>query len=203
MKRQFFERKYDDMAERPAGRFTWIPLIALCVALGCEAVDNLTDDEADQATDTAAASSTTTTGDSTTTTTQTTGESPSGSFNYDSAQWGGESFKNATSVDMTLSSAKISGSTIYFTYDMNDSWPDENGAQAIACAFKQQSDGSWYGGKFDWIRSGGQSSKSTENIVGGYGAWAGNQPSSGQLMAFVWVSIDGKHRSTTAYATWP
>jgi hypothetical protein len=105
---------------------------------------------------------------------------------------------------MTLSSASVSGGKINFSYDFNNSWPlsDDGGAQAVACMFMKQGDGSWYGGKFDWIRPGGQSTKLTENIDTGYGAFGQQRPSAGQEVAFVWVSVDGKHRSNAAFTTW-
>ncbi len=128
--------------------------------------------------------------------------SSSDGFDWGAIQWGGEAFPGATTVDMTLSSARVSGNKIYFSFTMNDSWPTRDWANAIACAFMKQSDGSWYGGKFDWISTGGQSVKLTENIDEGYGAFAGHHPYSGQEMAFAWVSIDGKRRSNVAYTTW-
>ena len=128
--------------------------------------------------------------------------SSSDGFDWGAIQWGSEAFPNATTVDMSLNSARVSDGKIYFSFEMNDSWPTRDWANAIACAFMKQSDGSWYGGKFDWISTGGQSVKLTDNIVNGYGSFSGHRPSSGQEMAFVWVSIDGTRRSNVAYTTW-
>lgn len=123
-------------------------------------------------------------------------------FSYDTVIWGGESYGGATSVDMTLSSASVDGSYIHFEYEMNNSWPTTDGLQAVACMFVKRSDGSWYGGKFDWIREGGQTVKLTENIDNGYGAFSSEQPAPGQTVAFIWVSVDKKHRSNEAVTTW-
>jgi hypothetical protein len=60
------------------------------------------------------------------------------------------------------------------------------------------------GGKVDWIRKGGQSSKGLENIHDGYGVWKTlGVPGSGEPVTFRWVSVDGKRRSNDAAAVWP
>ena len=63
----------------------------------------------------------------------------------------------------------------------------------------RRADGS--GGKFDWIRKGGQASKGLENIHDGYGGHT--VPAAGERVTFRWVSIDGAKRSNDAEATWP
>ena len=58
----------------------------------------------------------------------------------------------------------------------------------------------WEGGKFDWIRAGGQSVKGLENIHGGYNGL--RAPARGTAVAFAWTSSDGKQRSNLAKTTW-
>jgi hypothetical protein len=62
-----------------------------------------------------------------------------------------------------------------------------------------RADGS--GGKFDWIREGGQAEKGLENIRNGYGGHT--IPAPGERVTFRWVSVDGKQRSNDAEAVWP
>jgi hypothetical protein len=62
-----------------------------------------------------------------------------------------------------------------------------------------RADGS--GGKFDWIRAGGQATKGLENVRSGYGGHT--IPAPGERVTFRWVSTDGKRRSNDAEATWP
>ena len=59
------------------------------------------------------------------------------------------------------------------------------------------------GGKFDWIRVGGQAVKGLENIHNGYGVWGSiGVPNHGERVTFRWVSVDGKRRSNDAPAIW-
>jgi hypothetical protein len=59
----------------------------------------------------------------------------------------------------------------------------------------------WEGGKFDWIRAGGQSVKGTENITSGYNGL--RAPASGTAVAFAWTNEGGTQRSNLAMTTWP
>lgn len=181
-------------------------LLSSCASLllatfGCETSSDLSYVSADAAATGTEASSTTGTDGSSTTTTGTDTTSSDG-FAYSAVIWGGENYGGDQTVDMTLSSADVGGGYIRFEYTMNDSWPLKEGNQAVACMFMKRSDGSWYGGKWDWISDGGQSLKQTVNIDEGYGAFADERPTSGQTVAFVWVSTDKKHRSNEAITTW-
>lgn len=59
----------------------------------------------------------------------------------------------------------------------------------------------WSGGKFDWIRQGGQGTKLMENVREGYNGLS--IPPSGTRVAFAWTDADGRQRSNLAYTTWP
>lgn len=62
-------------------------------------------------------------------------------------------------------------------------------------------DGSrWVGGKFEWIRSGGQGMKELKNIRNGYNNL--QAPSQGTRVAFAWTSANGKERSNLIKDTW-
>jgi hypothetical protein len=59
----------------------------------------------------------------------------------------------------------------------------------------------WVGGKFEWIRSGGQAVKSLENVHSGYNGL--RPPASGTPVAFAWTSADSRQRSNLAKTVWP
>lgn len=183
-----------------------IQIACLCMILallGCETESDLSYVSADAAA----------TGSSDTGSSSDSGDSSSGSdtsssdgFSYGAVIWGGESYAGASTVDLALHSADVSGGYIRFEFDMNDSWPlhslGDGNVQAVACMFMKRADGSWYGGKFDWIAVGGQSVKLTENIDNGYGAFASEKPTAGQTVAFMWISTDKTRRSNEAITTW-
>ena len=114
---------------------------------------------------------------------------------WDAIAWKGPQAKGATQV-MTLG-ARIdsSGSRVSFTFD---TYPWSNAGLAHFFVW----DGTtWRGGKFDWIRTGGQSIKSLENVHGGYNGLSA--PASGTPCAFAWTSADGKTRSNLSKTVWP
>ena len=97
---------------------------------------------------------------------------------------------------MTLTaSIDDDGDTVRFTWDMYP-WSD----MGLGHFFVWQGDG-WRGGKFDWIRTGGQSVKTLENIHDGYNGHS--VPASGTRCAFAWTDANGNERSNLAEATWP
>jgi hypothetical protein len=178
-------------------------LLPFCLGMmmlaGCETATDTSFVPADTA---ATGTSTSTDTGSTTDGTTTTDTSSADGFAYSAVIWGGESYAGDQTVDMSLNSADVGGGYIRFDFNMNNSWPLKDGNQAVACMFMKRADGSWYGGKWDWISNGGQSLKLTENIDDGYGAFASERPYSGQTVAFVWVSTDKRHRSNEAITTW-
>ena len=73
-------------------------------------------------------------------------------------------------------------------------------AGALACLFVRRSDGSWIGGKFDWISS----SRTTRDFrnLGGYNGWSLTGVPNPTQAAFVIVSADGRRRSNVITADW-
>jgi hypothetical protein len=59
----------------------------------------------------------------------------------------------------------------------------------------------WDGGKFDWIRKGGQSVKLMENVAAGYNGLS--IPRSGTPVAYAWTDEGGRQRSNLSKTTWP
>ncbi len=73
-------------------------------------------------------------------------------------------------------------------------------AAALACLFLQRADGSWVGGKFDWIST----SRTTRDFknLGGYNGWTLAGIPNPCRAAFVIVSADGRRRSNVITADW-
>ena len=73
-------------------------------------------------------------------------------------------------------------------------------AAALACLFVRRADGSWVGGKFDWISS----SRTTRDFknLGGYQGWTLAGIPNPCKAAFVIVSADGRRRSNVITADW-
>lgn len=101
-------------------------------------------------------------------------------------------------VDAHIVSAKISGSNINTVYEKYN-WPSKDGLDAVCCLFYRTS-GGIKGGKFDWWRAGGQSSKTIKNIHEGYGGHS--MPSKGTDTWTMFFSLDGTKRSDIRKVTW-
>ena len=73
-------------------------------------------------------------------------------------------------------------------------------AAALACLFVRRADGSWVGGKFDWISS----SRTTRDFknLDGYNGWSLAGIPNPCRAAFVIVSADGRRRSNVIAADW-
>lgn len=113
-------------------------------------------------------------------------------------RWLGQNFQNATPT-LKLSNAYIEDNKIYVTYEKYN-WPAPDGLDAIACFFYRDSSGSLVGGKFDWIRKGGQGVKTLTNISEGYGGHS--MPAKGAECYYMWASVDGRERSNFAEVEW-
>lgn len=112
---------------------------------------------------------------------------------WDLIKWQGPSGAGAKKVMELDASIESGGHYANFSFERYP-WKE----YAMGCFFVW--DGSaWRGGKFDWIRTGGQSRKTLENIHAGYNGL--RKPSSGTKVAFAWT--DGKTRSNLAITKWP
>jgi len=58
----------------------------------------------------------------------------------------------------------------------------------------------WVGGKFEWIREGGQALKGSGNIREGYNGLSA--PARGSRVAFAWTNAEGTERSNLVETTW-
>ena len=116
-----------------------------------------------------------------------------------SISWLGDSYADAR-VTAKINSASTDGNTLYTDYEPY-SWPrsSDGGVDAICCLFYERG-GKMVGGKFDWWRVGGQSSKTLENVKGGYNGHS--MPAYGSAVYTMIASVDGKQRSNIALVTW-
>ncbi len=127
-------------------------------------------------------------------------QAPFGSFRW---SYGGFNGSGATHSGVNLSGLKISKGGFSFQYDNNlSAWGLSNGdASALACFFVQKSDGSWVGGKFDWISS-SRTYRDLNHLHSGYGGWTLAGVPNPCRAAFVIVSKDGSKRSNVLAGTW-
>lgn len=125
-------------------------------------------------------------------------------IDYSILQWscGGFSGASATHVqdcriaDLTVSAAGLSytwqagGCELLGASSLTD-------AVCLACLFCQSDDGSWRGGKFDWIST----SRTTRDFknLDGYKGWTRDLFNTAKGYAFVIVSADGSRRSNVIY----
>lgn len=98
-----------------------------------------------------------------------------------------------------ISKLKIRSGSLSFHWDTKipADWArksDEKGDLVIVAAFYEDASGRWIGGKFDWIDE-SRSSRSLENIKGGYGHWDASAWTAAKKHAVCVVSADGKKRS--------
>jgi len=138
-----------------------------------------------------------------TTTTTTTTIPPSDSeIDLSKVKWLGKNYAGCKLQDGILKSASINGGTIHTSYNPY-SWPVKfvkTDCDAIVCLFYRQGN-EIVGGKFDWWRKGGQSSKGLENVIhkkyGGH-----SMPVKGTDCWEMIVSTDEKLRSNIVKVTW-
>ena len=113
--------------------------------------------------------------------------------------WGGFNGKNATPVPGCVIAALDVGKD-KMTYKWKEGGcellgaADRGDASCLACFFVQGADGSWRGGKFDWIST-SRTSRSFENIHGEYNGWPADAVKTARGYAFCIVSKDGRKRT--------
>ncbi|MBQ7251204.1 MAG: hypothetical protein IJS32_01225 [Kiritimatiellae bacterium] len=103
-----------------------------------------------------------------------------------------------------LANLRCSGNTLSYKWVTGLSgWGLSNGeAGAIAAAFVQKEDGSWVGGKFDWVST-SRSSRGLENVLSGYEGWTLSGVPNPCQICFVVVDVSGRRRSNViGPATW-
>lgn len=124
---------------------------------------------------------------------------------FSSLRWSYGRFKGsgAKASGVQIAGLRMSKDSLSFTYRKNlSAWGFSSGqTDAVACLFVQKSDGSWVGGKFDWISS-SRSSRDLKNVRGGYEGWNLSGVPNPCSVAFVIVHKDGKKRSNVISGSW-
>ena len=123
---------------------------------------------------------------------------------FGSLRWtyGGVKGKGSPS-GVSISGLHIGGSSLSFKYNKDlSAWGySKDEVAAYACLFVQKEDGSWVGGKFDWISS-SRSSRGLENVFKGYEGWSLSGVPNPCQAAFVIVDANKKRRSNVIAGTW-
>lgn len=124
---------------------------------------------------------------------------------FSSLRWtfGGENGSRAVQSGVVISGLSCGKGGLSFCYVKNlSAWGRGNGQIAdYACFFVQKTDGSWVGGKFDWISS-SRSSRDFKNVYEGYAGWSLDGVPNPCNAAFVIVSGDCKRRSNVISGRW-
>jgi len=120
---------------------------------------------------------------------------------YSLLQWefGGFNGANARLDTPRLSGASCDGRTVFYKWDVGlDVWGmGHDNADAVCALFIERSDGSWTGGKFDWVST-SRTSRGLGHLEG-YNGWSERLPLTGRV-AFVVVTADGARRSNVIMA---
>ncbi len=117
--------------------------------------------------------------------------------------YGGFSGGGARQSGVSISGLRLSSNGLSFKYDRDlGAWGlSYTDASAVACFFVQKSDGSWVGGKSDWISS-SRKTRDLNNVYAGYNGWTLSGIPNPTQAAFVIISRDGRKRSNVLSGTW-
>ncbi|MCE9614654.1 MAG: hypothetical protein K8T26_10290 [Lentisphaerae bacterium] len=179
-------------------RVFWL-MIAL-VATGCELADT---SAVDTGSPTSGSSGNPTSPGSPTTTVPPGLPTGTNTVDLSQAEWDAISWKTSSgpaapgAVPVMTLSAEIfdGGHKVRFSYS-HYPWSSDGLAH-----FFVWNGSTWEGGKFDFIRKGGQSIKLMENVYGGYNGL--RVPRSGTPVAFAWTDLKGTQRSNLSKTVWP
>ena len=127
--------------------------------------------------------------------------------------FGGVDGSGAESSGVKIANLRTTGSPpdgyLSFDYVSNlRAWgyTDNSDAPALACFFVKRSDGTWVGGKMDWIGT-SRTSRDFHNLYPGrdgkgYGGWTLSGVPNPCECAFLILTADGKRRSNVIATTW-
>ena len=110
---------------------------------------------------------------------------------------------HASQSGVVIAGLSCSRGGLSFRYVKNlSAWGRSHGnAGDYACFFVQKADGSWVGGKFDWISS-SRTTRGFENIFSGYNGWSLAGVPNPCNAAFVILNHDCKRRSNVISGRW-
>lgn len=137
---------------------------------------------------------------------------PGDQVSFSSLKWTFGGFTKGSSArhsGVYISSLSFAPSKLAFKYvkDLSAWGFSYTDPGALACMFVQKSDGTWVGGKFDWISSSRTSRSFPGHITpdpkgGTYNGWSLNGVPNPCKAAFVIVSSDGSKRSNVLVGNW-
>ncbi len=127
-------------------------------------------------------------------------EVPYGALSW---RYGGVSGGGYQQSGVEISNLKTGRNDLSFKYKKDlSAWGYGHGdASAYACMFVQTANGSWVGGKFDWISS-SRSSRDLKNVTSGYGGWSLAGVPNPCRVAFVILDPKSKRRSNVIAGSW-
>lgn len=126
---------------------------------------------------------------------------PFGALNF---CYGGANGSGAEYVPAEIHGLRMSRGSLSYSWGSKNlsSWGLSKGdAGALCCLFVQKADGSWVGGKFDWIST-SRTSRPLDNVFKHYCGWSLQGVPNPCQAAFVIISKNGKKRSNVISTTW-
>ena len=124
---------------------------------------------------------------------------------FSSLKWsfGGVNGSGAVQSGVVISGLSFSRNGLSFRYNKDlSAWGrSHTHAGDYACLFVQRSDGSWVGGKFDWISS-SRTTRDFVNVRGGYHGWSFAGVPNPCNAAFVILNHDCGRRSNVLSGRW-
>lgn len=126
---------------------------------------------------------------------------------FSSLNWsfGGFKGENAQLSSPRIGNLKVSGEDLSYSWtgDTLRAWgiSDSDCNGALICFFVKRSDGTWVGGKFDWIST-SRVTRNLENVFNGYCGWSLAGVPNPCEAAIVMVYVDGSKRSNVTKGTW-
>ena len=117
--------------------------------------------------------------------------------------YGGFNGAGAQPSDVSIAGLSMSSDSLSFAYvkDLSSWGLSRSDAGALCCLFVQKADGSWVGGKFDWIST-SRTTRDLGHVKGGYNGWSLRGTANPCPAAFVIVSANGSKRSNVISTMW-
>ncbi len=124
-----------------------------------------------------------------------------GSFRW---SYGGINGGGARKTSASIGGLRFSRTGLSYSWTGSNlsAWGMSNSdTSAYACLFVKKSDGSWVGGKFDWVSS-SRTTRDLKNVLQGYHGWSLSGVPNPCDAAFVIVSGDLKKRTNVIVGKW-
>ncbi len=127
----------------------------------------------------------------------------SAAFDFSKVSWVGPNFSRSVRDERAVlhsASINLGQNVVRLSYTpLPSDWPRQVNAPGMLCMFVERADGTWSGGKYEWLDP-GQTVKSLKNINNGYNGW--RTPPRGSRVATMIFSTDGRRHSNPAYSVY-